>query len=103
MPVDDGGAARSSSSSPSGPTYFFEIAKLRAARMLWAQAVAAFGPADAGACRMRLHVRTSRRNKSVYDRYTNLLRVTTEAMSAAIGGCDQLSPSSPSASTRTSR
>jgi methylmalonyl-CoA mutase len=36
-------------------------------------------------------VRTSRLNKSVYDRYTNLLRVTTEAMSAVIGGCDTLS------------
>jgi methylmalonyl-CoA mutase len=69
-----------------GSNYFFEIAKLRAARMLWAQAAAAFGsPVEA-----RIHVRTSRLNKSVYDRYTNLLRVTTEAMSAAIGGCDTL-------------
>ena len=81
---------RSSLSSRSGPSYFIEIAKLRAARMLWAQAVAAFGPADDGACRMRLHVRTPRRNKSAYDRYTNLLRVTTEALSAVVGGCDQL-------------
>src|SRR6185369_5031324 len=39
---------------------------------------------------MRLHVRTPRRNKSAYDRYTNLLRVTTEAFAAAVGGCDQL-------------
>ena len=73
-----------------GPGYFMEIAKLRAARMLWAQAVTAFGPHDDSACRMRLHVRTPRRNKSAYDRYTNLLRVTTEALSAAVGGCDQL-------------
>src|SRR5271157_1711302 len=73
-----------------GPGYFIEIAKLRAARLLWAQAVTAFGPKDDSACRMRLHVRTPRRNKSIYDRYTNLLRVTTEAISAAIGGCDQL-------------
>ncbi len=73
-----------------GPSYFVEIAKLRAARMLWAQAVAAFGPVDDRAGRMRLNVRTPRRNKSVYDRYTNLLRVTTEAMAAAVGGCDQL-------------
>jgi methylmalonyl-CoA mutase len=41
-------------------------------------------------CRMRLHVRTPQRNKSAYDRYTNLLRVTTEAMSAVLGGCDSL-------------
>ena len=58
--------------------------------MLWAQAVSAFGPRDDGACRMRLHVRTPRRNKSAYDRYTNLLRVTTEAFAAVVGGCDQL-------------
>jgi methylmalonyl-CoA mutase len=71
-----------------GPSYFIEIAKLRAARILWAQAVAAFGakkPID-----MRLHVRTPRRNKSISDRYTNLLRVTTEALSAVIGGCNAL-------------
>ena len=74
-----------------GSNYFFEIAKLRAARMLWAQAVAAFGPENPASCGVRLNVRTSRLNKSVYDRYTNLLRVTTEAMSAVIGGCDALS------------
>jgi methylmalonyl-CoA mutase len=73
-----------------GPSYFIEIAKLRAARILWAQVVAAFSPTDDGACRMRLHVRTPLRNKSVYDRYTNLLRTTTEALSAAVGGCDRL-------------
>ncbi len=71
-----------------GPSYFVEIAKLRAARILWAQVVNAFG--DTG-CRMKLHVRTPQRNKSVYDRYTNLLRVTTEALSAVVGGCDSLS------------
>jgi methylmalonyl-CoA mutase len=73
-----------------GSNYFFEIAKLRAARLLWAQAVAAFKPASADAGRARIHVRTSRLNKSIYDRYTNLLRVTTEAMSAVIGGADTL-------------
>jgi methylmalonyl-CoA mutase len=73
-----------------GSTYFFEIAKLRAARMLWAQAVAAFAPSDLESCRMNLHVRTSRLNKSFCDPYTNVLRVTTEAMSAAIGGCEKL-------------
>ena len=73
-----------------GSTYFFEIAKLRAARMVWAQAVAAFAPVDLDSCRMNLHVRTSRLNKSFCDPYTNVLRVTTEAMSAAIGGCETL-------------
>jgi len=73
-----------------GSTYFFEIAKLRAARMAWARAVAAFAPADLESCRMNLHVRTSRLNKSVCDPHTNILRVTTEAMSAAIAGCERL-------------
>ena len=73
-----------------GPSYFLEIAKLRAARLLWARVVTAFGSRDDSACRMRLHVRTPERNKSAYDRYTNLLRSTTEAMSAIIGGCDRL-------------
>jgi methylmalonyl-CoA mutase len=73
-----------------GSTYFFEIAKLRAARMLWAQAVVAFAPSDMDSCRMNLHVRTSQLNKSLCDPYTNVLRVTTEAMSAAIGGCETL-------------
>jgi methylmalonyl-CoA mutase len=73
-----------------GSTYFLEIAKLRAARLLWAQAVAAFGPAERQCALARIHVRTTRLNKSVYDRYTNLLRVTTEALAAAVGGCDTL-------------
>jgi methylmalonyl-CoA mutase len=69
-----------------GSNYFFEIAKLRAARLLWEQVDAAFGQP----CALRITVRTSQRNKSVYDRYTNLLRATTEALSAVIGGCDKL-------------
>ncbi|HEX3748421.1 MAG TPA: methylmalonyl-CoA mutase family protein [Bryobacteraceae bacterium] len=73
-----------------GPSYFIEIAKLRAARVMWAQVVAAFGSQEDSACRMRLQVRTPRRNKSAYDCYTNLLRATTEALSAVIGGCDRL-------------
>jgi methylmalonyl-CoA mutase len=73
-----------------GSAFFFEIAKLRAARLLWARVVAEFQPENEAACLMHIQVRTSRRNKSVYDRYTNLLRATTEALSAAIGGCDKL-------------
>jgi len=73
-----------------GAAYFIEIAKLRAARLMWAQVLAAFGANGRAGCRMSLHVRTPRRNKSIYDRYTNLLRVTTEACSAVLGGCDRL-------------
>ncbi len=72
-----------------GPYYFIEIAKFRAARLLWANVVAAFG-IDATACPLRISAVTPLRNKSVYDRYNNLLRVTTEALSAVLGGCDSL-------------
>jgi methylmalonyl-CoA mutase len=73
-----------------GSNYFLEIAKLRAARLLWAQAASAFQPADDASCLMRVHARTARFNKSSLDPDTNLLRVTTEAMSAVLGGCQSL-------------
>ncbi len=73
-----------------GPAYFIEIAKFRAARLLWANVLAAFGVKDPAACPMHIAAVTPRRNKSVCDRYTNLLRVTTEALSAVVGGCDSL-------------
>jgi methylmalonyl-CoA mutase len=73
-----------------GSNYFLEIAKLRAARVLWSMAVSAFGPEDRKSSIVRIHVRTARSNKSLFDPYTNLLRVTTEAASAMIGGCDSL-------------
>ncbi|MCA9866826.1 MAG: acyl-CoA mutase large subunit family protein [Anaerolineae bacterium] len=72
-----------------GGNFFMEIAKLRAARLLWAQAVAAFGGND-DAQRMRLHARTARRNKTAVDPYANMLRVTTEALAAAVGGVESL-------------
>lgn len=71
-----------------GSTYFVEIAKLRAMRRLWARAGAAFDAPAVGAASLCLHARTSRANKSVLDPYANLLRVTTEAMAAVIGGAD---------------
>jgi methylmalonyl-CoA mutase len=73
-----------------GSNYFFEIAKLRAARTLWAQVVTAYEPGAGEAARMKIHCRTALANKSIYDPYTNLLRVTTEALSAVLGGCDSL-------------
>ena len=66
--------------------YFMEIAKFRAARMLWANIVKGYGPAKNCACKMQIHAETSRWNQTVYDPYVNMLRGTTEAMSAAIGG-----------------
>ncbi len=70
-----------------GANYFFQIAKLRAFRMMWAQAAASFGVPRENA-RARIHARTSRWNKTIYDPHVNILRATTEAMSAALGSAD---------------
>ena len=72
-----------------GTTFFLEIAKLRALRMLWARAVAALeGNEDAQ--RLRLHIRTSLWNKTTRDPHNNILRATVEAFAAAVGGCDSM-------------
>jgi methylmalonyl-CoA mutase len=70
-----------------GANYFFQIAKLRAFRLLWARAVTSFGGSP-GAAKAEIHARTSRWNQSIYDSHVNVLRGTTEAMSAAIGGAN---------------
>ena len=72
-----------------GETFFTEIAKLRALRMLWSRVVQAAGGAG-GAQRLSLHVRTSHWNKCVNDPYNNLLRTTIEAFAAVLGNCDSL-------------
>ncbi len=95
-----------------GGNHFMEIAKLRAARLLMTEVLSAFAEANPGAwphtldnrrgaldnrrganlqvCDLHLHVRTAASNKTLYDPYVNLLRVTTEALSAIVGGCDSL-------------
>ena len=73
-----------------GSNYFFQIAKLRAFRLLWARAVESFGGTREGA-KARIHARTSRWNETIYDPHVNILRGTTEAMSAALGGADSIS------------
>ena len=70
--------------------YFMEIAKLRAARWLWAEIVAAYKPACECACKMVAHAQTSEWNMTVYDAHVNLLRSQTEAMSAALAGVDSI-------------
>lgn len=77
-------------------SYFVEIAKLRALRLLVPQVVApfvsetgtdrSFSPSD-----LPLHAETSRRTETIYDPRVNMLRATTEAMAATLGGCDTLS------------
>jgi methylmalonyl-CoA mutase len=67
-----------------------EIAKLRAARILWANIMTAYEPECKCAEKIYLHAVTSMWNQTVYDSYVNMLRGTTEAMSAAIGGVHSL-------------
>jgi methylmalonyl-CoA mutase len=69
-----------------GSNHFMEIAKLRSARLLWNAVAAAFGVAGD----VRIHARTAGANKTLYDPHVNMLRVTTEALSAILGGCDSL-------------
>ena len=72
-----------------GSNYFFQIAKLRAFRALWAHAVESFSVSQQSA-KAHIDARTSRWNKTLYDPHVNVLRGTTEAMSAILGGADSL-------------
>ncbi len=90
LPVDEA-ANRMMFSFGVGSNYFLEIARLRAARLLWAKIVEQYKPANESAMQMHIHCNTSAWNKTLYDPYVNLLRTTTEAMSAIIGGTQSLS------------
>ena len=70
--------------------YFMEIAKFRAGRLLWANIVKAYNPEQGCPAKMYCHAVTSTWNQSVYDPYVNMLRGTTEAMSASIAGVHSL-------------
>lgn len=72
-----------------GSNFFLEIAKFRAARLLWDQVLEGFGvPAEERA--LHLHARTATYNKTQLDPHANMLRVTSEAFAAVVGGCDSL-------------
>ena len=84
--------------------YFMEIAKFRAARMLWANIVKEYNPqcprkdcSNTGAdgtcycaCKMVAHAETSKFNLTLFDAHVNLLRTQTEAMSAALAGVNSI-------------
>ncbi|SDX91996.1 methylmalonyl-CoA mutase family protein [Hymenobacter psychrophilus] len=73
------------------PNYFFEIAKLRALRRLWATLLHAYGlPAEAAA-NLTIFASTATWSQTTLDPHTNLLRHATEAMSAVLGGADAVS------------
>lgn len=66
--------------------YFMEIAKFRAARLLWAEIVKQYEPKCDCACMMCVNATTTTYNMTMFDSYVNLLRTQTETMSAALGG-----------------
>ena len=70
--------------------YFMEIAKFRAARVLWANVMKTYGADCECAQKICSHAVTSGWNQTVYDAYVNMLRGTSEAMSAAIAGVHSL-------------
>lgn len=72
-----------------GSNFFMEIAKLRAARVLWAKIVESFGGNEESR-KIRVNARTALYNKTVHDPYVNMLRTATEAFSGVIGGCDSM-------------
>jgi methylmalonyl-CoA mutase len=74
---------------PVGPDFFMEIAKLRALRQCWSNAIAACGgDRDAQGC--VVHAMTSDRSKTARDPWVNLLRETSETFAAASGGADAI-------------
>ncbi len=70
--------------------YFMEIAKFRAARMLWANIVKKYQPECDCTCEMVVNASTSEYNMTIFDSYVNLLRSQTESMSAALAGVDSI-------------
>lgn len=73
-----------------GGNYFMEIAKFRAARMLWAQIVKQYEPKCDCVCQMHVCATTTTYNQTMFDSYVNLLRSQTETMSAALAMVDSI-------------
>jgi len=73
-----------------GMNFYMEIAKLRAARMLWARIVAEFEPKNPKSSMLRTHSQTSGWSLTEQDPYNNIVRTTIEAMAAVFGGTQSL-------------
>ena len=73
-----------------GMNHFMEIAKMRAARMLWAKLVKQFDPENPKSMALRTHSQTSGYSLQEQDPYNNVARTTTEAMAAALGHTQSL-------------
>ena len=73
-----------------GMNFYMEIAKMRAARLLWAEIVEEFGPANPKSGMLRTHCQTSGWSLTEQDPYNNIVRTTIEAMAAVFGGTQSL-------------
>jgi methylmalonyl-CoA mutase len=73
-----------------GMNFFMEVAKLRAARLLWAKLMKPFGPTDPRALSLRTHCQTSGWSLSAQDVFNNVVRTTVEAMAATQGHTQSL-------------
>jgi methylmalonyl-CoA mutase len=73
-----------------GMNFFMEIAKLRAARLLWARLMAPFAPKNAQSLMLRTHCQTSGVSLTAQDPYNNVVRTAFEAMAAVLGGTQSL-------------
>ena len=80
-------AASMQFSMATGPNYFMEIAKIRAARILWSKIAEVYG-LQPESSQVQIQSTTSQWNMTLYDPHVNMLRGTTEAMSAILGGAD---------------
>jgi methylmalonyl-CoA mutase len=73
-----------------GMNFFMEVAKLRAARLLWARLMSRFEPTDERSLMLRTHCQTSGVSLTEQDPYNNVIRTTVEAMAAVLGGTQSL-------------
>lgn len=73
-----------------GMNFFMEIAKLRAARFLWAELMSQFNPKNPLSLALRTHCQTSGWSLTEQDPYNNVIRTTVEAMAAVLGGTQSL-------------
>ena len=73
-----------------GMNFFMEVAKLRAAQILWSELMAEFEPQDARSSMLRTHCQTSGVSLTEKDAYNNVIRTTIEALAAVLGGTQSL-------------
>src|SRR6202158_5447039 len=73
-----------------GTNFFMEIAKLRAARLLWARLIEQFSPKDPASLALRMHCQTSGVSLTEQDPHNNIIRTTIEALAAVLGGTQSL-------------